>query len=73
MFVDEIIKYENGQMEYDDCIVFFQKLIDTGTAWRLQGHYARTAQNLIREGLCKRPPTMGEVDPIRAANKVQGW
>jgi hypothetical protein len=72
VFTDAIIRYENGDMDHDESIELFQKLIDTGYAWRLQGHYGRTAQNLIELGLCHRLPTMREVDPLRAASKVQG-
>lgn len=34
----------------------YQHLIDTGMAWRLEGHVGRTAQALIDAGLC----TLGE-------------
>ena len=51
--VDEIISYEQGEMNEEEMISFFQELINTGLAWKLQGSYGRTAMNLIEEGLCK--------------------
>ena len=53
--VDEIMAYEDGSMEEEDMINFFQKLIDTGMAWTLQGHYGRVAMNLVEDGLCSLP------------------
>ena len=50
--VDKIIRYENGEMNENEMIQFFQELINTGLAWSLQGHYGRTALSLIEEGLC---------------------
>ena len=52
--IGEIIEYESGEMSEEDMIVFFQKLIDNGMAWTLQGHYGRTATALIEQGLCER-------------------
>lgn len=49
----KIIAYENNEMTQEEVIEFFQELIDTGHAWRLQGHYGRTALRLIEYGLCK--------------------
>ena len=49
-FVEQIMKYEDGQMEWEDVIDFFQALIDTGFILNLQGHYQRTAQTLIDAG-----------------------
>ena len=52
--VDKIIRYENGTMDSEtEIIEFFQELINTGMAWKLQGHYGRTAMRLIEEGLCE--------------------
>ena len=50
--VDKIIKYENGNMTNEETIKFFQELIDSGMAWKLQGHYGRTAIHLLEVGLC---------------------
>jgi len=50
--LDQIIRYENGEMEYDEITPFFQRLIDNGMAWSLQGHYGRTAARLIELGEC---------------------
>lgn len=50
--LDGIMKYEGGEMERDEAVVFFQHLIDTGMAWTLRGHYGRTAAALIQSGEC---------------------
>lgn len=50
--VDNVIAYENGEMEEEDIIKFFQHLINTERAWTLQGHYGRMASSLIEAGLC---------------------
>jgi len=49
---DRIIAYEQGDMEQEDIVFFFQDLIDSGLAWTLQGHYGRTAAQLIEAGYC---------------------
>jgi len=61
--LDDIIRYENGELhdgatpleEQHELISFFQKLVNTGLAWKLQGHYGRTAATLIRLGLVEGP------------------
>lgn len=49
--VSKIIDFENGDLSYDETIAFFQHLVDSGLAWKLQGAYGRMAASLIDEGL----------------------
>ncbi len=47
-----IIQYETErEMEYNDVIALFQYLVNSGLAWKLQGHYGRTAMNFIIAGV----------------------
>lgn len=53
--VDDIMDFESGQMDEERTIAFFQKLVDNGLAWTLQGSYGRAAQQLLNAGLIAYP------------------
>ena len=48
--INAIISYESGEMTPDDVIYFFAELVETGFINGLQGHYQRTARDLIEGG-----------------------
>jgi hypothetical protein len=52
---DRIIQYAAGELEEDEIVELFQELVNTGTAWQLQGHYGRAARALIEAGLVTEP------------------
>ena len=55
--IDQLIDYENGELDEQDEIAMFQEAINSGLAWRLQGSYGRQAMGLIEAGQCM----LGEV------------
>ena len=52
--VDWIIRFEADELEPDEIYAGFQRMIDDGTVWDLQGSYGHTAVALIEAGLCTR-------------------
>jgi len=61
---ERIIMYENGELELSEIVVLFQELIDSGFAWKLQGHFGHAAGELIEAGLCNMYPVTEEDIPI---------
>jgi len=49
--VDDIIAYEHGELDHDATLALFQRLVDSGLVWNLQGSYGRTATRFIEAGL----------------------
>lgn len=54
---DDIIALESGDLSERETIDIFQRLIDSGAVWRLQGTYGRLARDLIDAGQCMLGPT----------------
>lgn len=52
--VDSIMQYESGEMDQEEMIAFFQRIINNGMVWHLQGSYGRTAAAFIQRGFCTR-------------------
>ena len=53
MNVDFIIKYENGEATEEEVVQEFQKMINDGSVWQMQGSYGRYAAELIESGICE--------------------
>lgn len=51
--IDSIIAFEQGELEDSSIIELFQRLVDNGHAWTLQGSYGRMAKALIDSGHVK--------------------
>lgn len=54
--VNDVIRYEQGELDEDDTVAMFQRMIDSGMAWRLQGSYGREAMRMIEARLCTLGP-----------------
>lgn len=49
--VDDIMRYEAGEMTEDEVVALFQHLADTKMLYQLQGHYGRMGKMLADAGL----------------------
>jgi len=67
--VNDIIDFENGEMDHEDMIEFFQGMINSGVVWQLQGAYGRTAVALIEAGDCLSAEDSVAADASRAEDE----
>ena len=49
--IEDIVRYESGEMDEEQEIEFFQALLDTGIIFSLQGHYQRQMDRMIENGV----------------------
>jgi hypothetical protein len=49
--INDILAYENSELDAVDTVRLFSELIKSGEAWKLQGHYGRTASMMIQDGV----------------------
>ena len=52
--VNEIISFEQGELDENQTIELFARLVQSGMAWSLQGSYGRTATAFINAGYIDR-------------------
>lgn len=50
--INQLIAFENGELDFEQCIEFLQDGIDKGWVWKLQGFYGRAARHAIEAGWC---------------------
>ena len=50
--IDDIIAFEEGTLDHQKMIEMFQRMINDGSVWSLQGSYGRIAMDLIESGEC---------------------
>ena len=71
--VTQIILYESGELDYEGTLNLFSKLIKSGRAWTLQGHYGRTAKQMIELNLISKDGkiTQHGLDSIEGVKQEQ--
>jgi hypothetical protein len=70
--VGAIMAYEAGELDADGERRLFQSLVDSGLAWKLQGHYGRTAAAMIKAGEIT-APTIEASPERRDAMERAAW
>ena len=55
-----LVAFESGELDDDSTVDLFQRLVDSGMAWTLQGAYGRTAMALLAAGVII-PRTQGPI------------
>ncbi|KQX37010.1 hypothetical protein ASD97_09980 [Streptomyces sp. Root63] len=60
--VVDMMSYEAGELDSDDSLDLFSDLIKSGMAWKLQGHWGRTAKALIDRGMIDEES--GDITPL---------
>jgi len=53
--VGDLLAWEQGKMTDQEEVALFQRLVESGWAWKLKGKYARRASELIADGTVKKP------------------
>lgn len=49
-YVDQIIAFEQRELDENQIVELFAHLVQTGRAWTLQGAYGRMAKALMNQG-----------------------
>lgn len=60
-YIDKIISFESGDLDYSETCKLFQYLVNTGIVWTLQGSYGRNAVALLEAGVITQPIKKSEV------------
>lgn len=50
--LEAVMTVENGECSKEEYVKAWQKLIDTGIVWELQGWFGRGAIRMIEDGYC---------------------
>lgn len=58
--IGNLCAFESGDLDENETLDLFQKLVNTGMAWTLQGSYGRMAKHLIDQGLISDSPRKEE-------------
>jgi hypothetical protein len=51
--IDDIMRWEEGDMDESNEVAMFQKMINDGSVWHMPGSTGRRAMELLRAGLCE--------------------